>query len=64
MKNSFHVAGGTRARRIIGGPREIPIFDEEVALRAKWHTDGFSSHADPVRRLAGPAGARGKEFAP
>jgi metallo-beta-lactamase family protein len=46
-------AQGTTARRIIDGARTVPLFGQEVAVRARIHTiNGFSAHADQGELLA------------
>jgi metallo-beta-lactamase family protein len=43
---------GTLARRIIDGARNVELFGEEIAVRAKIHTvNGFSAHADQPELL-------------
>ena len=46
-------AKGTLARRIIDGAREVEIFGQRLAVRARLHTiNGFSAHADRDELLA------------
>jgi metallo-beta-lactamase family protein len=46
-------ARGTLARRIIDGAQTVPLFGEEVAVRASIHTvNGFSAHADQAELVA------------
>lgn len=53
---------GTPARRIIDGARSIPLFGEEVPVRAQVHTiNGFSAHADQAELLRWHARAGGAE---
>ena len=47
-----YAAGGTLARRIIDGARQVRIFGEEVPVRARIYTiNGFSAHADQAELL-------------
>lgn len=44
---------GTLARHIIDGEKEIRIYGEQIAVRAKIHTfNGFSAHADQAELFA------------
>ncbi len=46
-------AGGTLARRIIDGAKEVGIFSRDVPVRARIYTiNGFSAHADRQQLLA------------
>jgi metallo-beta-lactamase family protein len=48
-----YAAGGTLARRIIDGAKEVSIFGETIPVRARVHTiNGFSAHADQAELLA------------
>ena len=48
-----YAAAGTLARRIIDGAKQVRIFDEDVAVRARIYTiNGFSAHADQAELLA------------
>jgi metallo-beta-lactamase family protein len=48
-----YAAAGTLARRIIDGARQVRIFGEEIAVRARIYTiNGFSAHADQAELLA------------
>ncbi len=51
-------AGGTLARRIIDGEKEVGIFGEHVPVKAQVYTiNGFSAHADQQQLLAWHAAA-------
>ena len=48
-----YASRGTLARRIIDGATSVPLFGEDIAVRARVHTiNGFSAHADQVELLA------------
>jgi len=48
-----YAGAGTLARRIIDGAREVKIFGEDVAVKARIYTiNGFSAHADQAELLA------------
>ena len=48
-----YAAGGTLARRIIDGAKEVDILGEKIAVRARIYTiNGFSGHADQAELLA------------
>jgi metallo-beta-lactamase family protein len=48
-----YAAGGTLARAIIDGAKQVRLFGEEVSVRASIHTiNGFSAHADQDELLA------------
>lgn len=58
-------AEGTLARRIIDGVRTVPLFGQDVAVKARIHTiNGFSAHADQSELLTwhGRVGARHDTF--
>jgi metallo-beta-lactamase family protein len=48
-----YAAGGTLARMLVDGAETVPLFGEEVPVRAHVHTiNGFSAHADRDELLA------------
>jgi metallo-beta-lactamase family protein len=48
-----YAAGGTLARIIIDGAKQVRLFGEEIPVRASIHTiNGFSAHADQKELLA------------
>jgi metallo-beta-lactamase family protein len=48
-----YAAAGTLARLIIDGAKQVKLFGEEIAVRARIHTiGGFSAHADQAGLLA------------
>lgn len=48
-----YAAGGTLARRIIDGAKEVTIFGERIAVKASVHTiNGFSAHAGKSELLS------------
>jgi len=48
-----YAANGTLARRIIDGAKEVNLFGEQIAVRARIYTiNGFSAHADQGVLLA------------
>jgi hypothetical protein len=48
-----YAASGTLARRIIDGAKQVNIFGEDIAVRARIYTiNGFSAHADQAELLA------------
>jgi metallo-beta-lactamase family protein len=48
-----YAANGTLARRIIDGAKEVNLFGEQIAVRARIYTiNGFSAHADQGELLA------------
>jgi metallo-beta-lactamase family protein len=48
-----YAAGGTLARIIIDGAKQVRLFGEEIPIRASIHTiNGFSAHADQAELLA------------
>ena len=47
-----YAASGTLARRIIDGAKQVRIFGDDVAVRARIYTiNGFSAHADQAELL-------------
>ncbi|MDE1903234.1 MAG: MBL fold metallo-hydrolase [Alphaproteobacteria bacterium] len=56
-----YAGAGTPARAIINGAKSIPLFGEDVPVRASVHTlNGFSAHADQPELVAWHAGIHGK----
>jgi len=54
-------ARGTLARAIIDGAKQVRIYGEDIAVRARIHTiNGFSAHADQAELLAWHASTRAK----
>ena len=48
-----YAASSTLARRIIDGAKQVNIFGEDIAVRARIYTiNGFSAHADQAELLA------------
>jgi metallo-beta-lactamase family protein len=56
-----YAAAGTLARRIIDGAKQVRLFEEEIAVRARVHTiNGFSAHADQRELIEWHAHVDGK----
>jgi metallo-beta-lactamase family protein len=57
-----YAAVGTLARRIIDGAKHVPLFGDDIPVRAQVHTiGGFSAHADQAGLLAWQDRIAGKQ---